>query len=188
MVSGSRDMKPSPLQASNEIWLGDGSASEERFAERHMQQHPQTGRPKMSTLIFPIAIEPGDEAHAFGVVVPDLPGCFSAGDTLEEAYANAKEAIETHLAVLIDEGMAVPVQQALSGHRSHPDYADWLWGFVEVADIPAMKKTVRLNISLSENLLREIDQHAKSMHLTRSGFLAQAALTAMERQRYQEGR
>ena len=40
---------------------------------------------------YPIAIELGDEAQAFGVVVPDLPGCFSAGDTLIHSaqYANA---------------------------------------------------------------------------------------------------
>lgn len=92
----------------------------------------------MSTLIFPIAIEPGDATHAFGVVVPDLPGCFSAGDTLAEAYSNARDAIEAHLAVLIDEGMDLPSQGSLSDHRSNPDYSDWLWGVVEVADIRAM--------------------------------------------------
>ena len=32
---------------------------------------------------YTIAIEPGDENHTFGVIVPDLPGCYSAGDTLE---------------------------------------------------------------------------------------------------------
>ena len=42
---------------------------------------------------YPIAIEPGDDHTAFGVVVPDLPGCFSAGDTLDEAIDNAREAI-----------------------------------------------------------------------------------------------
>jgi len=42
---------------------------------------------------YPVVIEPGDEGHAFGVVVPDLPGCFSAGDTLDEALANVEEAI-----------------------------------------------------------------------------------------------
>jgi predicted RNase H-like HicB family nuclease len=135
----------------------------------------------MSNLIFPIAIEPGDDTHAFGVVVPDLPGCFSAGDTLAGAYANAKDAIEAHLSVLIDESMNVPPVRALSDHRSNPEYANWLWGFVEVADIPALKRTVRLNISLPENLLHDIDEHAKTMHLTRSGFLAQAALKAMAR-------
>jgi predicted RNase H-like HicB family nuclease len=134
----------------------------------------------MSTLIFPIAIEPGDNEHAFGVVVPDLPGCHSAGDTMTEAYANAKEAIETHLAVLVDEGMDIPALQPLSDHRMQPEYVNWLWGFVEVADIPALKKTVRLNISLPEGLLHEIDLAAKSQHLTRSGFLAQAALKAMK--------
>lgn len=43
---------------------------------------------------FIIAIEPGDADHSFGVVVPDLSGCFSAGDSLDEAMANAHEAID----------------------------------------------------------------------------------------------
>ena len=41
---------------------------------------------------YPIAIELGDEQTAFGVVVPDLPGCYSAGDTLDEAISGAEEA------------------------------------------------------------------------------------------------
>jgi predicted RNase H-like HicB family nuclease len=41
---------------------------------------------------YPIAIEPGTEASAFGVVVPDLPGCFSACDSLDEAISAAEEA------------------------------------------------------------------------------------------------
>lgn len=43
---------------------------------------------------FSIVVEPGYEKHAFGVVVPDLPGCFSAGDTLDEAIDNTQKAIE----------------------------------------------------------------------------------------------
>lgn len=35
---------------------------------------------------YPIVIERGDETRAFGVVVPDLPGCISAGDTMDEAF------------------------------------------------------------------------------------------------------
>ena len=46
---------------------------------------------------YPIAIEPGDKDTAFGVVVPDLPGCFSAGDDLEEAMENVKESISLWL-------------------------------------------------------------------------------------------
>jgi predicted RNase H-like HicB family nuclease len=48
-------------------------------------------------LRYPIAIEFGDKRHVYGVVVPDLPGCFSAGDTLEEAVGNSQEAILFHL-------------------------------------------------------------------------------------------
>jgi predicted RNase H-like HicB family nuclease len=49
---------------------------------------------------FSIAIEAGTRKSAFGVAVPDLPGCFSAGDTVEEAFDNAREAIEAHLEIL----------------------------------------------------------------------------------------
>ena len=41
-----------------------------------------------------MAIETGTEPYAYGVVVPGLPGYFSADDTLDEAMDNAKEAIE----------------------------------------------------------------------------------------------
>jgi hypothetical protein len=43
-------------------------------------------------MCYPIAVEIGTEAAAYGVVVPDLPGCFSAGDTLDEAVTAAEEA------------------------------------------------------------------------------------------------
>ena len=102
----------------------------------------------MKNLIFPIAIEPGDERHAFGVVVPDIPGCHSAGDTLEEAYANAKEAIEAHLETLIDEGLPVPERLSLGEHRLNPEFAGFTWGFVTTRNIPALKKAIRINISL----------------------------------------
>lgn len=42
---------------------------------------------------YPVAIEPGSAKAALGVVVPDLPGYFSAGDTLAEALLNTEEAI-----------------------------------------------------------------------------------------------
>ena len=48
---------------------------------------------------YPVAIEPGTETEAFGVVVPDLPGCFSAGDTMEEAMAKTEEAIAAWIKV-----------------------------------------------------------------------------------------
>lgn len=82
---------------------------------------------------YPIAIEPGNESEAFGVIVPDLPGCYSAGDTLEEAHANAKESAELWLEAVLEDGGSVPhpsTKEAL--RREHPEWADWIWSDVEV--------------------------------------------------------
>ncbi|NYH17652.1 type II toxin-antitoxin system HicB family antitoxin [Paraburkholderia bryophila] len=129
----------------------------------------------MKNLIFPIAVESGDDDHAYGVVVPDLPGCFAAGDTLEEAFANAKLAVESHLDTLLDEGLPVPQPLKLSEHQRNPDYAGFMWGFVTTRNIPALKKAVRINISLPEVLVQDIDIYAQTRGLSRSAFLALAA-------------
>ncbi|ASV97771.1 type II toxin-antitoxin system HicB family antitoxin [Paraburkholderia aromaticivorans] len=129
----------------------------------------------MKNLIFPIAIESGDADHAFGVVVPDIPGCYAAGDTLEEAYANAKEAIEAHLDVLLDEGLPIPTRLTLPEHQRNPEYTGFAWGFVATRNIPALKKAVRINISLPEALVQEIDTYAQTRGMSRSAFLALAA-------------
>lgn len=129
----------------------------------------------MKNLIFPIAIEPGDERHAYGVVVPDIPGCHSAGDTLEEAYENARQAIEAHLETLLDEGMPLPERRALGEHQLNPDFAGFAWGFVATRNVPALKKAIRINISLPEVLVQEIDAYAQTRGMSRSAFLALAA-------------
>ncbi|OLL29301.1 hypothetical protein BTH42_22680 [Burkholderia sp. SRS-W-2-2016] len=129
----------------------------------------------MKDLIYPIAIEPGDDTHAFGVVVPDLPGCHSAGETVEEAYVNAKAAIESHLDTLLDEGLPLPEPLTLGEHMGNPEFAGFAWGYVATRNIPALKKTIRLNISLPEVLVQEIDAAARSRGMSRSAFLALAA-------------
>ena len=81
---------------------------------------------------YPIAIEPGGEEVAFGVVVPDLPGCFSAGDTLEEAYANAAEAIELRVETTLETGGTIPAPGSLQTLHQDPDLAGWILDMVEV--------------------------------------------------------
>ncbi|HEX3555913.1 MAG TPA: type II toxin-antitoxin system HicB family antitoxin [Thermoanaerobaculia bacterium] len=81
---------------------------------------------------YPIAIEPGDAKHAYGVVVPDLPGCFSAGDTLDEAIANAPEAIALWLEEVVERGGVAPAAKPFETHRANPEFMDWIWAVVEV--------------------------------------------------------
>ena len=56
---------------------------------------------------YPVLIEAGDERTAWGVVVPDLPGCFSAADTLEEALSAAEEAALAWIDAALDDGRSM---------------------------------------------------------------------------------
>lgn len=127
---------------------------------------------------YPIAIEIGDENHAFGVVVPDLPGCFSAGDTLEEAIDDAAEAIELWLETVIDDGGAVPEPKPIAEHQKDPEFADWIWAVVSVDLAQLSDKAERINITLPARVLRRIDAQAKAAGESRSGFIARRMLAA----------
>lgn len=70
---------------------------------------------------YPVAIEK-EEGTCFGVSVPDIEGCFSAGDTLDEALSNAQEAIYGHLEILAEEGIFAPVSSAVDKHFNNPEY------------------------------------------------------------------
>jgi predicted RNase H-like HicB family nuclease len=128
---------------------------------------------------FIIAIEPGTETSAFGVVVPDLPGCFSAGDTLDKAVDNAREAIDLWCQTVIEDGGDVPVAKTLAEHHADPDFVGWIWAVVEVPVERYFGPAEKLNITLPRLLLAKIDEYARAHGETRSGFLADAARMAM---------
>jgi predicted RNase H-like HicB family nuclease len=55
-----------------------------------------------------IALVHKDEGTSYGVSFPDQPGCISAGDTFEEAVANAAEALAAHLTLMRADGDTIP--------------------------------------------------------------------------------
>jgi predicted RNase H-like HicB family nuclease len=130
---------------------------------------------------YPIAIEVGDKRHAYGVVVPDLPGCFAAGDTMEQALSNAQEAILLHLEGLLDDKKAVPKPSAPASLQRKRAFKGWAWAVVDVDLSELGDKAARINITLPQRILRAVDAHARRSGETRSGFLARAALDAMRK-------
>lgn len=126
---------------------------------------------------YPVAIEPGTDTEAFGVVVPDLPGCFSAGDTMDEALTNAEEAITAWIEAALDAGQAIPRPsdiESLRKGRKAPKR--WVWALVKI-DPAMMDDTLeRVNISLPRRVLHRLDAQAKAAGETRSGFIARMAL------------
>ncbi len=115
------------------------------------------------------------------MVVPDLPGCFSAGDTLDDALTNSREAILLHLEGLLDDGQPFPAPSAIEQLQKKRNYRGWTWAVVDVDASELGDKAARINITLPRRILRAIDAHARKQGETRSGFLARAALDAMRK-------
>jgi predicted RNase H-like HicB family nuclease len=130
---------------------------------------------------FLIAIEPGSESTAFGVVVPALPGCFSAGDTLEEAFDNAVEAIEAHCEILAEDGKDMPVHRPMDELQSEvaQEFKGWTWAVVDAQIERYFGPAEKINITVPGRVLARIDDFAKRRGMSRSGFLVQAAQEAM---------
>ena len=53
------------------------------------------------------------EEGGYWVEVPALSGCFSQGETVEEVLENAREAIESHLLALKEDGQEIPEESGL---------------------------------------------------------------------------
>lgn len=83
-------------------------------------------------MFYPIAISTGDDEHAWGVEVPDIPGCFSAGENLDDAITMAREAIQGHLEVLVEVGLPIPPAKTVALYTANPQYAGCAWGMVKI--------------------------------------------------------
>lgn len=114
-----------------------------------------------------------DKASAFGVTVPDLPGCFSAGDSLEDALRNVQEAVEVHLR---GDDIA-PEPSALEPWKNNPTYKKAYAITLAPVDLSFMNdRTVRINITARQSELAIVDRAAKAAHMDRSAYLVSSAI------------
>lgn len=125
-----------------------------------------------------VAIIHKDEGSDFGVLFPDFPGCVSAGATLDEAAAMARAALALHVRGMREDGEVIPQPSSLSEALRHELATDAVACLV--VEVPEESKTVRVNITLPEDELREIDAYARRAGLTRSGLLVMGAKMMME--------
>lgn len=125
---------------------------------------------------YPVVIHK-DANSDYGVTVPDLPGCFSAGETVDEALNQAAEAIECHIEGLLLDGEPIPPPTSIDAHHRSPDYADGVWALVPVDVTKLSGRTKRVNVTIPERLLALMDEFAGQHGETRSGLIAQATMT-----------
>lgn len=125
---------------------------------------------------YPCAIETG--SGVYGVIFPDLPGCYPSGETLEDAFKDAKEAAESWMDAMADEGLEIPAPSAMDDVVKNPDYKGWVFGSVDIDMSKISDKAERVNITLPKRVLRRLDNLAKESGDSRSGYIAHLVLSA----------
>jgi predicted RNase H-like HicB family nuclease len=126
-----------------------------------------------------IAIVHKDPKSEFGVSFPDFPGCITAGTNIDEAKDMAQEALTLHIHGMIEDGERLPTPSKLEEIMADPNIADAVaYLVVEVPD--AKPRTVRVNITVPEMTLKQIDAEAKKRGMSRSSFLVHAAQNAIQ--------
>lgn len=120
---------------------------------------------------------------AYGVVVPDLPGCTSGGATIDEALRNVVEAVTLWVEDARADGEKIPKPRPAEKLRSDPDVVTAIADGGVLAYVPLVlnaARPVKANLSLDAGLLNAIDEAAERQGLTRSAFLASAAREKIE--------
>lgn len=117
------------------------------------------------------------ESGTYSGFVPDIAGCYFAGDTIDDAIAHAHDAIDAYLEFQCEQGRDVPIARTINDHKGDEDCQGGIWGFVDIDTTRYEGKAVKLNITLPQNLLSRIDAYVmrNSEYSSRSGFLAELA-------------
>jgi len=126
-----------------------------------------------------IAVVHRDAKGNFSVAFPDFPGCSTAGDTIDDVKDAAQSALTIHMKELLDAEKRIPMPSKLEDIINGPDYAGAVAVLVVTAP-DAKSRSIRVNITMPEDTLHQIDATAKKKGMSRSSFLAHAA------QRFQE--
>lgn len=109
-------------------------------------------------MYYPIVIHK-DADSDYSVTVPDLPGCFSAGSSFEQALSMAAEAIECHAEGLLEAGESLPSPKSIKIYQKKSQYRGGVWAMVSVDLSKLLKKAKRININFPK------DYYIKSMNM-----------------------
>lgn len=178
MAQGRAKGQSRSIEASGKGGPRHGPAPRAGHSGRHVA--PSRAQAAVATVKQYIGLihkEPGSD---YGVSFPDFPGVVTAGRTLDEARAMAQEALEFHIEGLVEDGEATPDPSSLEQVMAEPANRDGVAILVPAGTAPA--RAVRVNVTLPEDVLARIDRHAKAHGFTRSGFLAQAARRAIDKE------
>lgn len=129
-------------------------------------------------MFYPAYIHSAPDGSASGFF-PDVPGCYFAGDNLDQTFQDAKCALDAHFELLTEENQEIPRPQSVSFHLAQGNDAlhDGQWLLVDINMDKFDGRAERINITLPHRLLNRIDSLVQQHpgYGSRSAFLAAAA-------------
>ena len=126
-------------------------------------------------MLYPVYVHK-DQDSAYGLTFPDFDGCFSAADDMQDVARMAQEAVEVYFD---GEDLELPEPSSPEQWANDDRFVDGYMLLVDIENSKINSKSVRINISMPEALVKRIDAVAKKQHLSRSAFLAKSAEMAL---------
>lgn len=117
-----------------------------------------------------------EEGGVFGVSFPDFPGAVTTSRHADDVLRKATELLTFHVAGMVEDADALPALRSLDELQADRQFrSDAKGAMAALVPFEMPGKSVRLNISMDENLLQAVDRAAEAAGQTRSAFLAEAA-------------
>ena len=121
------------------------------------------------------------------MTVPDLPGCALTSKNIDLGLEEITKAIKSHLSILAEYGEKIPNADSIEVHRKNfmlenpHTFSQAFWAIVNIDVIPYLGKSHKINVTLPELLIAQIDDKVSksSEYKTRSGFIATACFAEL---------
>ena len=132
---------------------------------------------------YPLLIVKNIAEENYILTVPDLPGCQVVALTLDEVMTKVKLAIVDHLSILAEYGEVIPHAKSLDLHMASCTLERPIWAVIDFDIVPFLGKSHKINVTLPELLIKQIDDRVKKseQHKTRSGFIASACMSELRK-------
>ncbi|GAA6204295.1 MULTISPECIES: type II toxin-antitoxin system HicB family antitoxin [Thalassotalea] len=128
---------------------------------------------------YPIALKKIIGSEHYKVSVPDLPGCECHATTIDQALIDIEKSMASHFSILAEYGESIPHASTIEKHQESINQV--IWCLVDIDITPYLGKSHKINVTLPELLIKQIDDRVSKSeaHKTRSGFIASACLQAL---------
>jgi predicted RNase H-like HicB family nuclease len=125
-----------------------------------------------------------DQNSDYGVIVPDMPGCFSAGTTIEEALNMAKDAILCHVEGLLMDDEKIPQPSPIEKYWDNPEFEGGKFMLIEINSSEISGKIARINVTIPERILAKVDKYVARNGGNRSALMTDAIVELMSKQEH----